>query len=498
MRAHTKAAWGIDVGARRISAALVLKTDQGVRVLAAGTDDLTVGERGQQVPPEKILSRLLRRLGRRVTSRGVPTAVTVSTGPVVMRLLDLSRPMPTNIREFVAGELKQCVGLSGRSISSDFCGVGGAGSVKRVLAVAADAGPIGETLRMCRAARMAVASVEPAALACARTLLTGEKNLHRSERALVAVLSHHSLVVFLFRKGVLDFVRVREVPIDTDPPAMPAAWLAEELNAVLAYCRTDAPGGVPGCQVRVVVHESAFQKSDVEHLPGLDPWVESFTVADSCGPILTGSMPAQAAAEAPSPTAVGAALGLLDLSPDDLRIDLTPHQAAQAKSYERHLLIAANVAALVIVGLFLVVQLLVRTTDAMDRRIEQTRLDGQLYTASTMVVRDHYVDDEIARIQSQLAGLQALRMRQDPNWPAILRSVDQARPAGISITNLAYGEDRTLLLRGTSPSREQVERLRQNLDGDEALGDAWLMSIERREDDNALEFEIHCRPNATD
>ena len=77
----------------------------------------------------------------------------------ILRLLDLPKQMPANIGEFVEGELKQYVAMSGRRMSSDFCGIGvGSGSRKRLLAVAADAAEVGETLEICGAAGVAVES----------------------------------------------------------------------------------------------------------------------------------------------------------------------------------------------------------------------------------------------------------------------------------------------------------------------------------------------------
>src|SRR5512133_1979489 len=159
MKTRTKTALGIDIGARRISAALVEKSDHGVKVIAAGTGDLPVGGSPKQLAPGKVLSRLLRTLGKHGGARGARAAVTLSTGSIIMRLLDLPKQMPANISEFVDSELRQYVALSGRNMSSDFCGIAGTGSSKRLLAVAADVAEVRETLQICRAAGIAAESV---------------------------------------------------------------------------------------------------------------------------------------------------------------------------------------------------------------------------------------------------------------------------------------------------------------------------------------------------
>ena len=93
------------------------------------------------------------------------------------------------------------------------------------------------------------------------------------------------------------------------------------------------------------------------------------------------------AAVAASLMAVGAASKLLDLEGDELRIDLTPAEVIQARSSSRRGLIAANAAAAAFLVIFLLVQLLARTTDAMNHRIEQNRLESQLHTMPARVAR---------------------------------------------------------------------------------------------------------------
>ena len=69
MKWRTKTALGIDIGACRVSVALVERDEQGFRTVAAASGASPVPEAAQrEVAPGRVLSRLLAQLGRRARS----------------------------------------------------------------------------------------------------------------------------------------------------------------------------------------------------------------------------------------------------------------------------------------------------------------------------------------------------------------------------------------------------------------------------------------------
>lgn len=488
MRFRTKTALGIDIGSRRISAALVEKTARGIKILAAASNDLPADSPRRAGVRARMLSRVFRKLGRRATARGIQAAVAVSSNSTIMRLLDLPRQMPTNVREFVETELNQYVSLSGRRRRTDFCGVptGSAGQ-KRLLAVAADADEMEEILHACGAARIAVHCVEPAALAYARACLGGGKGLQYSGGTLIAMLGASRLVMCLFCRGILDFVRIRDLPPDMESPDQVRAWLTEELNVVLQYYRTLGSPATQDVQIRVVVHDARYDKNDIIPLCVTD--AKTPIVVDSCEAV---GFPGETE-ETPSVVALGAALRLLAAEEEGLRIDLTPHEVVHARSSSRRLLIAANVAALLFLAIFLGVQVLAKTTDAMSRRIGQTRLEGQLYTMSAMAAQDRYLDEEITRIRRELAGVNVVRARGDVDWPEVLGVIARSTPPGVNVAGLACGDGCRLIVKGGADSYDGVKLLAQNLDGRDAFESVRPVHMERRQiDADAVEYEIEC------
>ncbi|HSV99345.1 MAG TPA: pilus assembly protein PilM [Sedimentisphaerales bacterium] len=491
MKCRVKTALGIDIGDRRISVAVVEKTDHGIRVVAAAAGDLPRGEvPGHRSSPGKALSRILRKLGGCARTGAVRVAVTTSARSVILRLLELPKPMPGNLAEFVETELKQYVAMSGRRMSSDYCGIG-SGARKRLLAVAADATEVAETLEICGDAGVAVNSVEPAALACVRALLVTDSQLRRGP-ALIGALTRSSLILCLFSNGTLDFVRIRDLAAGGDAPDLLRAWLCDELNAVLRYSNTELTGEAPQWQARLVLCDAGMAKECFADLPALEPGVKTLVVHDAQEPLLTLS-DGKMDSVPPSLPAVGAALKVLDVEGDELRIDLTPEEVVQAHRSSRRGWIVANAAAGVFLAVFLLVQILAWTADAMNRRIEQNRITGQLHTMPTKIAQDRFVEGELLRMTRELASLEPVRSRREVDWSGMLHSIGQAAPTGVCLTHVACDDSQSVQLKGMALSNGHAKAFVQNLDVGTSFTSVRLTRLQRRQATGEIvEYEIDC------
>ena len=508
MRAHTKTALGIDIGKRRLSVALVEKGEQGFRVLAAAGGDLPMpGPEPRQPAHGKVLARLLAQLGRRSHLRGARAAVALSPDSLVIQLLDMPRRVPGNVGEFVRNELQQYVSLSGKAVLSDFCGIG-SGVQKRLLAVAVDGDEIQEAVQAYRGMSIGIDAVEPSALACARAFLAREKELlvrdhspsivHASSvnhDVLIAVLGPHTLTTTVFRRGTLDFVRVRELPGDANTPRLLCVWLAEELKAVVRYYDTQVSSPDHDRRVWLAIHDGVHRADDIAPPLAAEAGTKAFTVVDVCEPLLaSGAAKEESPSEGASMVAVGAALTLLGTEGDDLRINLLPKAVAEAKSLTRHVLLMANVSVIIFLGIFATGQLLTRTTNAMDRRIEETRLSGQLYTTPALITKEKLLDQEIARLRQQVKPLrQIMKGRQATDWPGILGAVRQASPEGVSVTQLQCSDGRIVSLKGLAPSCPAAEAFVRNLESQRPFASVSLMLVQKQQNqDDHLEYRIDC------
>jgi Tfp pilus assembly protein PilN len=515
MRGHTKTALGIDIGKRRVSVALVEKSEQGFRVLAAAGAALPMPAPQSPEPAYgRVLSRLLAQLGRRSHVRRARAALALAPDSLVMQLLDMPRHMPANFGDFVGSELQQYVALSGKRVVSDFCGIG-SGVPKRLLAVAADGDEIQEVTEACTPAATGIDTVEPAALAYARAFLAREKGLLVRDdpvstacppsvprEVVIAVLGPHTLTTTVFRRDTLDLVRVREIPNEANTLLLLCRWLAEELKAVGRYY------DMHDHHVCLAIHDNAYRADDIAPLLAIEAGTKTFTVADVYRPdIASGAAPQQIASKkVRSPTqestlgrpvslvAVGAALALLGAEGDELRINLLPQAVTEARSLTRHVLLTMIVGVVLFLAVFATAQLLTRTAGVMNRRIEDTRLAEELYTASALIAEEKFLDQEIARLRRQVEPLRnILKGRQETDWPDILRAVREAAPEGVLVTQLQCSDGRSASLRGLAPSCPVAEVFVRNLEAQKAFTSASLMLVQQRPNkDGRVEYRIDC------
>ena len=192
--------------------------------------------------------------------------------------------------------------------------------------------------------------------------------------------------------------------------------------------------------------------------------------------------------------AVGAALALLGNTGDDVRINLLPKAVAEARSLARHTLLMANVSVLLFLGIFATAQLLTRTTNAMDRRIEEARLSGELHTTPALIAEEKFLDQEIARLRRRVEPLRrVMKGRQETDWPAVLGAVRQATPEGVTVTQLHCNNGRNVSLQGLAPSCPATEVFVRNLEKQRLFASVSLMRVERRQNqDDRLEYRIDC------
>lgn len=497
MKSHGKMTLGIDICPHQVSAALIERTGQGFRVLAAASSDLVDG-RAQQGSAEqsRVLSRTLRKLGRRARSPRVKAALSLSADPMLIQILDMPKHMPANLREFVANELKQYVALSGKRTLSDFCGIGlGEEGQKRMLAVAAEMERAQTAVNACAKAGAIVEAIEPPLLAYARAFHASHREDRYARHVLIAVLSSGNLTVSLFCKGVLDLVRVRDIPSDRREGDSLCGWLAEELKAVIRYENANGGADHAALHARVVVQSPGLSAKELEPplraRTGMDSLVVTLSHEPFPGPAAgtdAGSV------ETASLMAVGAAMKVSDPDADDLKINLLPEEVRHARSLARHALLTAIAGALSFLAGLLAIFLLSRTAGAAREQVEQTKIDKQLYTTRALIAQDKFLDQEISRVQQQLKPLEKLlQAKREVDWSAILNAVRQAAPAGVCVTELSDDKNERLSLKGLALSCEAAQSFAHGLDGSKTFLSASMARVAQQQGSRGLmEYQIDC------
>ena len=497
MKSRSRTTLGIDICPHRISAALMERTGWEFRVIAAASSDVVRGDAARDsVEQARTLLRTIRKLGRRARSPRVKAALSLSASPILIQILDAPKHMPANIREFVGNELKQYVALSGKRTVFDFCGIASSGDgPKRMLAVATEREYTQAAASACIKAGVALEAVEPSLLAYARAFHASPRQEKHEQNVLIAVLDSGTLAISLFCRGVLDFVRVRDIPPDMREGDSLCSWLAEELKAVIRY--QNVTGADPGAlHARLVVQSPELSVKELEASLRAMTGMDGLTVTDSHepfpGPVAPGE---QDSVETTSLMAVGAAMKVSDPDTDDLKINLLPADVRRAGAAARHALLTALVAACAFLGVLLAVFLLSRTADIARAQVEQMKIDKRLYTTRALITEDKFLDEEIARVERQLKPLQKLlHGKREVDWPAVLDTVRRAAPAGVCVTELSDNDDGRLTLKGLALSCEAAQSFARGLDDKRTFLSTSMVRVARQQQEGGglMEYQIDC------
>ena len=499
MKSRVRTALGIDINSQQVSAALLERAGREFRVIAAASSDLS--DSAAQPPlieQARALSLVVKKLGRRARSARLKVAVSLSANPLVIQILDMPKHMPSNIREFVEGELRQYVTLSGKRTVCDFCGIGtGADGRKRILAAATEIEPILRVVNACTKAGVVVETIEPSLLAYARAFYASGRGEKHDRDTLIALLGQDNLTVLLFYGGVMDFARIRDIPSDKREHDSLLEWLVEELKAVTRYHSAGAGTNRGALHARVILQCPERSAKDLEASLRTKTGIESLVVAHSHEYFPdSAAAESDAPAEAPSQMAIGAAIKLLDPDGDSLRINLLPEEVRRVRLLTRHALLTAIAGALTFLGVLVVMLLLNQTAGTAREQVQQRRITDQLYTTRALIAHDKFLDHEISRVQQQLGPLQELVLAKcEVDWSGMLTAIRRAAPADVCITELSSdNHNQRLSLKGLALSCEAAQSFVRGLDGSKAFASAAMTRVtaKRHSGRDLVDYQIDC------
>ena len=491
MKHRRKTALGIDVCRDRVSLALLSRSSEsrGWKIVRAACLPLpagTVGDGGLEDVAG--LARTLRKLRRHARIGRMKATLTVSFNPLVMQMLEMPAPLPANVGDFVAGELTQYVALSGRDFASDFCAVGGGDA--RLLSVAAETDTVQKLVQAGAAAGLTVEAVEPALLALARGVQRDKAPGARPGNRLIVEISASHLSACLLRKGTLEAVRVKDLPRDEGADDV-SGWLLEQIRMMIRYYGVNADAG----EVMVVVRDAVPLEREVvaalRSMGGLD--AAGGQAPRETGPA-SGSSDAKALRPPASKVAVGLALKKLDADADPWAVNLLPEEVEQARSFKRHMLVTGNIAALIVLGMLIAPQFMIRTANRMRHDIERTKSSRKLYATTALVSRADALEDLLERSQGRLQRMQdVLHQRNQVDWSVFLRAIRDTRPEGVCITELSSDDAEKLRVQGLTLSYEAARAFARTLGTREPFVSVSLARVDKAGGEaGLLRYQIDC------
>ncbi len=518
MRFGDQTAVGIDISQDRISMVLLKSGKNGPELVRSAVVPMPEGAvKDGNIADAVLLSKAIRNLRfRNRILRTKRAAVSLFAKPVVTQIIDMPKQVPSNIRQFVHNEIRNCVALPSRDIALDFCGIGStkrvAGSTsspqadKRVLAVAAESARMVELARLCSRAGFSVESIEPSLLAYLRAIYSQKVVGKSGSNVLIAMLRGAVLTLCVLKNGSVDFIRTKEVSGSSTDSVDLNRWLVEELSEVVRFYdievpesagkweitlfvdaappllssdrKTQGPGGVEEC-LKSKIQTGHLQVRTIE-----DAYMDT-PVVGSAGD----------KKEQPSPVAVGLAMELLTAQGDDVRINLVPPQIARVREAKRDALIAANAVA----AMLLIMALAIHGFAWMvERKSRSAVTKEQLITgqdAEVMVEQHQRFDARLKMLSSRLDRIaQISASHRDVNWVELFDEIRKATPRSVRITGLSCQDGSRMLIDGLAISNEAVSSFVNLLEKSHNITSVTLLEAYRRDEQNGLiVYQLSCK-----
>jgi len=534
---------GIDISQERISIALLKLGKNGPKLVKSVVAPMPAGAvRDGNVVNAALLQRTLREMKFRNMIWTNRAAVSLFAKPVVTQIIEMPKQMPSNMTQFVHGEMKHCAAMPSGDIVLDYCSVGSnkRSADKKVLAAAAERKKVTELVRVLGRAGFIAELVEPAMLSYLRAI-GDKKNTSRSGcNVLVAMLRGGILSLCVLKSGSVDFIRTKEFSNsaqEESSDACPAfgkawdanleeckdcaevypdeyaeckkltlegsvdsndldGWLAVEVSEVVRFYDIEVHDNPSKWEITVfvdaeqspeVIEKYLKSKIQAEHLQ-----VRTIEDAYMDTPV-DGSQTSKR--EKPSAVAVGLAVNLLVAQRDDVRLNLMPPQIIQIMEAKRDVLVAATVVAALFFIMVLAIAAPVYMIKKVSGNIVAKAARVSVHNADKMVEKNQHLDAMLEALSGRLDSIAKISAsHNDVNWVQLFTNIRNATPASIRIVSLSCPDGQRVQIDGLALSNDAVNLFVSSLEKSPDISTVTLLESSKQEGQKGfINYQISCR-----
>jgi len=493
----SKTALGIDISGGRINLALLKSDKSGVKLLKAVSLPVPEGAiRKGNIEEPAILAKAIKELKARNKILTYRTALSLVANPVLMQILDLPRNVPSNIRQFVQGEVKHYAILPMNQVAIDFCVMKSPDKqgVRRAFVVATDSQKITGSAKALNEAGLNIDACEPAVVAYIRACYAKKINQKFDRNILFAIVYEGALTLCVFRNQTLDFVRTKQIEADLAKSDKYFEWLADEVYAVIRFYESDILDKRDNWDVTLVADVCADAIKEKAKLlwtntEGIQLEIRTFEDAYLDTPVAE-----TAGADKPSAIAVGLAMKLLNIQQSSLKINMLPQEAANVRSVRKHTLIVANTVAailfLMIIGVIFYSMKSRRVSEELAAKKQST-----LHLNMQKVMNEKKtLDKQVANITANLKTMNnVVGTSSLLKWGRLLEDIRVVVPKMIQITNLVSADNSKMVLEGRAFSYDDVNLFVGMLNSCKLIKSASL--VETKKDERSadmVKYSISC------
>lgn len=509
---RTQTVLGLDISDRQINLALLKGDKNGVELLTCASAPVPEGAiKDGSIENAAVLAKAIKDLKNKSKIRTTRAAVSLFTEPVIAQIMGIPKQVPGNIGQFVQDQVRHIAVLPANNVSSDFCGVAGAGSESgsagRLLVVAADNRKINDIVNVCDQAGLAVEAIELPLLAYTRALYAKKIAGKFDCNVLIAIFQGNNLTLCVFRKQSLDFVRTKSISREETQPDELCQWLVEQINTVIQFYDVEVPDSSGKWEITVVADSVQLPRNAEGALKAkvANVGLQIMTNEDICQAAVVnqsrryskgevsphGGLAGFQRTDNPSPVALGLAMKLLGADAHNLGVNLLPPEVARLRTAQKGTLITANILAAVLLIMILAVIVPEWKIKKLDESISSKKVN-LFQNAHTLFGKRASVDKQIDALSKEIDQINAiLDSRHDTNWPGVLNDIKKAIPKTARITNLSSGADSRVSMKGLAQSNETVYWFVDRLNKSERINSASIAGT-KRDSSGFISYEINC------
>lgn len=490
-------ALGIDLSSDRINLALLQKTKSGVKLIRTASGAVPAGAiKDGNIEDPAILAKAIRELKTKNKMRADRTAISLVASPVLLQILDLPEPFPSNIGQFVRDEVKNYAILPRENVVLDFCGMKSSfkSKARRVLVAAAENQKITEAAKTINSEGLGLEAIEPAALAYIRACYETKIAKKIGKNLIFAIVHNNTFTLCLFRNQSLDFLRTKKIETEVIESERYSEWLAEEIYTILQFYELEVLEKNDQWQITLITPDAACSPEDLKKLlannvEGVD--LEVRRLEDAYLDTTIGNLELSVK---PSAVAIGLAMKLLDTPCGGLNINLVPAVVDEIKVIRKQRFAIVKVAAVIFAIIFVYVGFISSKGQRTNRQIEEKKQTKQTQNMQSLVTKQIQLGEQISKISKDIRNINSVLKTVSPlNWGQILGDISHKIPKKVQIASLTSGGGSKMSLDGYALSYEAVNDFIDLLNKSKFIESASLAGTEQTYRSNgSLEYFINC------
>ena len=442
----------------------------------------------------KLLTAAIKNLKLSKRLEHCETAICLGSTPELLQILKLPDSMPHNIIKYIHDEIRQYAVLPLKNIKTDYCAIRAGATIdasKYVLVGACQTQPMIEIVRDLEKIRVDIGLIEPAIISLIRACYKKTINTTQQKNTMIALLRDNVFNVCVFSGQKLDFLRTKKIELDNTNN--PTSDVAAQIESVLQFYELEKAQQQKISQIFFTCNSNAMQSGSV-----IEQLRNTINRSVEINPISLENLNITIRSEQKtdfSPVAVGAAMKLLNANDSDICINMIPDEISEIRKSNKNLLIIVNIAAIILLCLFLhIAQLSIKTANANTSLAKRAKAQSPI-SISALSKAKADVNEQTKLITQNISSLEkVLPQNGTYNWAYIIAEVAKNAPQTVQIQSFQSNSKNSLTIEGVAVNYAAANEFIKHLSECKTIASAQLADTKQniQYGQGFVDFTLNC------